>query len=270
MKKASGEWRVASGERGAGVSAGVPTPDSGLQTPHAGGLTLVEVLMSLMVTGIGMLGVVALLPLAFVRAVQATNLTNGTILRYNAESMIDFNPRLLLRWQPQQYSNTAYQVGGTSCSCRILPLIGFQCTTAGNVGPRCRRRWNPTVGGTTTDNTARLDDGLQNQQRAAHPPPRFVIDPLGWNALGTALQTILGNNGAGGVDPNAHPRFNGEITNVIGRRPAGLSAGQLGRTSACSGQRAPPRRRLVLNNVDLSGVGLPATATAPPSSRGWS
>ena len=62
--------------------------------------------MSLMVTGIGILGVIALLPLAFVRAVQATNLTNGTILRYDTESMIDFNPRLLLRWQAQQaYSN---------------------------------------------------------------------------------------------------------------------------------------------------------------------
>ena len=58
-----------------------------VQTPIGrSGLTLVEVLMSLMVTGIGILGVIALLPLAFVRAVQATNLTNGTILRFNAES----------------------------------------------------------------------------------------------------------------------------------------------------------------------------------------
>ena len=63
--------------------------------------------MSLMVTGIGVLGVVALLPLAFVRAVQATNLTNGTILRYNAESMLTVNQRLLLRWQ----ANQQYQVG---------------------------------------------------------------------------------------------------------------------------------------------------------------
>ena len=63
-----------------------------LQLPlRRSGLTLVEVLMSLMVTGIGILGVVALLPLAYVRAIQATNLTNATILRFNAESTVKLN-----------------------------------------------------------------------------------------------------------------------------------------------------------------------------------
>ena len=52
------------------------------------GLTLVEVLMSMLVAAIGVMSVIVLLPLSFVRSVQATNLTNGTILRYNAESQI--------------------------------------------------------------------------------------------------------------------------------------------------------------------------------------
>ena len=118
--------------------------------------------MSLMVTGIGVLGVVALLPLAFVRAVQATNLTNGTILRYNAESLIDINPRLLLRWQPNTaYSNTTPNyldsegVPGSLGDLIInpnFPNVGFQCTArpAGISGP-VQPTWNTTVGQTTTD-----------------------------------------------------------------------------------------------------------------------
>ena len=69
------------------------------------GLTLVEVLMSMLVTGIGILSVIVLFPLAFVRAVQATNLTNGTILRYNAESLFDADPTDLVYiypfWEPR-------------------------------------------------------------------------------------------------------------------------------------------------------------------------
>ncbi len=63
--------------------------------------------MSMLVAGIGILSVIVLLPLSFIRSVQATNLTNGTILRYNAECLSDFNQKLLLRWQPNQvYSST--------------------------------------------------------------------------------------------------------------------------------------------------------------------
>ena len=88
------------------------------------GLTLVEVLMSLMVTGIGILGVDRAFAIGLcARAVQATNLTNGTILRYDAESMIDINPRLLLRWQgPQQ-----------ACTERDAKLHGFGGSANGDL-----------------------------------------------------------------------------------------------------------------------------------------
>src|SRR5580692_10968213 len=109
-------------------------------------MTLVEVLMSMLVMGIGLLGVVALLPLAFVRAVQATNLTNGTILRYNVESMVTVNQRLLLRWQPNQ----AYQIGDIVLVPSI-PGFGFQCTTAGTSG-LVPPAWVQTVPGSTTEN----------------------------------------------------------------------------------------------------------------------
>ncbi len=96
------------------------------------GLTLVEVLMSMLVAGIGIASVIVLLPLSFVRAVQATNLTNGTILRFNAECLSDFNQNLMLRWRPNQ----AYNVGDTIVVTNALTntLSGLNVTTAGTSG----------------------------------------------------------------------------------------------------------------------------------------
>ena len=179
---------------------------------HKRGMTLVEVLMSMLVMGIGVLGVIALLPLAFVRAVQATNLTNGTILRYNAESMTDTNPRLLLFWQGQTtYSNATPIAGGGNGDFVDIPgypLVAFQCTMSGTSGS-LRPAWNPTVGGTTTDGSV----VWTTMSLAANPqlaPVRFVMDPLGWNASGPSLQTNLGSTAAGAVDPLAIPRLTAE------------------------------------------------------------
>ena len=49
------------------------------------GATLVEVLMSLMVMGIGIVSVVTMFPIAALRSIQATQLTNAKMLRKNAE-----------------------------------------------------------------------------------------------------------------------------------------------------------------------------------------
>jgi hypothetical protein len=70
----------------------VPSP------PRQSGATLTEVLMALLVMGVGILPVMGLFPVAFLRSLQATNRTHATIHRYNAESRIDiflhlvFNP----------------------------------------------------------------------------------------------------------------------------------------------------------------------------------
>jgi type II secretory pathway pseudopilin PulG len=59
------------------------------------GTSLVEVLMSLLVMGVGVVAVATLFPASVLRSVQATQLTNATILRYNAEAAIDIDPRLI-------------------------------------------------------------------------------------------------------------------------------------------------------------------------------
>jgi type II secretory pathway pseudopilin PulG len=151
------------------------------------GLTLVEVLMSLMVTGIGILGVVALLPLAYVRAIQATNLTNATILRFNAESTVKLNTTNFEYIYPVWTQNTNYAAGQN-----VIPNPAangnthyFQSTAAGTSGGT-----TPTwvLGGNTPDGTLTwVDQGVLDH---------YVIDPLGAALIGNQL-----GNGAPAIVP---------------------------------------------------------------------
>ncbi len=64
--------------------------------PQRSGATLMEVLMSVMIMGLGVIPLATLFPISVQRSVQATQLTNATILRYNAEAMLDAFPGRLL------------------------------------------------------------------------------------------------------------------------------------------------------------------------------
>jgi hypothetical protein len=258
-----------------------PTPNS------RPGLTLVEVLMSLMVTGIGILGVVSLLPLAFVRAVQATNLTNGTILRYDAESMIDISPRLLLRWQAQQaYSsattNYTTSEGGAAGDLIInpnSPNIGFLCTASGTSGSLAPT-WNTTLGLTTIDGSVTWKTVALPQSPTVpipFPPTQFVVDPLGWYAMsGTPIQTILGNTSPAAAYPNALPRFSGQLPNSVSSvmqtylPDSWVEQARSPVTSFTVGTPGTPGTpgTATLSNVDLSNVAVStegplSTATSP-------
>jgi Tfp pilus assembly protein PilV len=196
-------------------------------TRHAfTGLTLVEVLMSMLVMSIGILAIIGLLPLAFVRAVQATNLTNGTIHRFNAESQIYLDQADLEYVFPNWQPNTAYvqgaaTTGGPQPAPPSIVLAGgtsnvrFRCTTTGTSGATAPT-WNSIVGQTTTESTG-VTWITEDQSH-------YVIDPLGWNTLaasGGTLQGALGNDrgtiGLIGASPSgtAIERFNGGINASI-------------------------------------------------------
>jgi Tfp pilus assembly protein PilV len=67
------------------------TPKSARNTTRRarrGGTTLTEVLMALLVMGIGLTSVISLFPLSMLRSVEATKLTNATLARINAEARI--------------------------------------------------------------------------------------------------------------------------------------------------------------------------------------
>ena len=56
--------------------------------PARSGVSLSEVLMSLGLMSIGIAFIAGIFPLAALRTLRATNLTNATILRFNAEAAI--------------------------------------------------------------------------------------------------------------------------------------------------------------------------------------
>ena len=59
------------------------------------GATLTEVLMAILIMGIGMIGVISLFPAAVLRSVQAHALTSSTNLRFNAEASLALYPHIL-------------------------------------------------------------------------------------------------------------------------------------------------------------------------------
>jgi len=62
---------------------------------NRGGVTLTEVLMSLMIMSIGVASVATLFPIAALRSAQATKMTNGAIVKYNVEALIKARPELV-------------------------------------------------------------------------------------------------------------------------------------------------------------------------------
>ena len=59
------------------------------------GVTLTEVLMSLMIMSIGISAVAVLFPISVLRSVQATQMTNAAILKYNAEALVQMIPQIV-------------------------------------------------------------------------------------------------------------------------------------------------------------------------------
>lgn len=229
------------------------------------GVTLTEVLMSVLVMGIGVLSVITLFPISFLRSVQATNLTNATILRYNAESQIDLN-RVLVDGVPQWQPNTAYAVGDEVVANPLVPTNPqsnnrlFRATNGGTSfdDPPGQPTWDIIVGNTTNDN------GI-TWETVDHSV--YVIDPLGWNLMG-ALQNEFGND-AGAVAADAPTRFNvGFINDEPGAaRFVRLPDSWIHITEAVIGAATPTSVDLL--NTDLSDLSLddPVTPADEPASR---
>jgi hypothetical protein len=235
------------------------------------GLTLVEVLMSLMVTGIGILGVIALLPLAFVRAVQATNLTNSTILRYNAESPINLDTTDLVYVYPYWQPNTAYAAGQI-----VVPLTGvggnnhmFQVHTAG-VSGASPPAWQFAPNTTTDNSVVWSDNGLHDH---------YIIDPLGAYALGAPFgnNPPTYNTGTGQITLPTIPLFAGGQNGVAFNPPAPpspppFSVNQLvtlpdSWVEIVRGPASSPTSTSVtLSGSDLNGVPQPQALGSPPPS----
>ncbi len=136
------------------------------------GVTLSEVLVSLLVMSIGVIAVATLFPLSVFRTIQATQLTNAAQLRYNFEGMAGARPEIYAgtqAWQPGK----AYAVGDLVVSTSPNEYF-LECTSAGTSGP-LEPSWRG-LGATTND----TNTGGGNPAWQAHRAHLFVVDPIGW------------------------------------------------------------------------------------------
>ena len=163
------------------------------------GATLTEVLMSLMIMGIGVSALASLFPIAVIRSIEATKLTHATNLRLNAEGMLGVYSHVAdggFTWRP----NISFSVGDTvvppdANGCVYIatatsgptaafapawPEIKGNTVGDGGVTWQCVAGRNPSLVGVVTDQTS-----------------KYVIDPLGFAIQsGAAIQGVFGNDGA--------------------------------------------------------------------------
>ncbi|MEZ6034833.1 MAG: prepilin-type N-terminal cleavage/methylation domain-containing protein [Planctomycetaceae bacterium] len=96
-------------------------PDEGVAAFR--GVTLVEVLMSLLIMSIGVSAVAALFPISVLRSIQATQLTNAAILKTNVETVLQMRPELV--FDPDGDGNIAEHVGRTEELHYIIDPAGY-------------------------------------------------------------------------------------------------------------------------------------------------
>lgn len=156
----------------------------------AAGVTLVEVLMALMIMSIGVSSVAVLFPISALRSIQASQMTNGAIVKYGVETLVDIHPHLI------------FDPDGDQAAAKRLPP-----------GPARDKAMRDTI----TEHFRSV--GSRN----------YVIDPVGFytnifngdgaiqpNGSATGLAGTFGNDGS---NPFGVPRYGGGLRTTDGQGP---------------------------------------------------
>ncbi|MEX0701473.1 MAG: hypothetical protein WD069_05195 [Planctomycetales bacterium] len=148
--------------------------------------------MSVLLTGFGVITLATLFPISVLRTVQATHLTHGTVLRYNAEAQIELFPSLV--YDPDNNGNTAEHANSIYV---VDPLGAF--VVGGNFGN----------GGAAA--LPRFNGGLPNEPAArsfVSLPDSFVFQvedtPTAFTATSATMPAAvnLANVAVGGATPS--------------------------------------------------------------------
>ncbi len=176
----------------------------GLQPVGLRGTTLTEVLMAILVMGVGILSVMTLFPIAYLRSVQGTQLTNSTILKMRADSVVDMFGLVTDQYIPQP-------IEGDVTRCLIDPLGWQDAASAGvpnideygvqnNAGMLQTIRYTPSNSPVAVPNPPRRPTEFIN----VAGPRVFDQFPMPLRRLGFAVQPIqLRVQGGGAVDYSA-------------------------------------------------------------------
>lgn len=180
-----------------------------VSTSERHGVTLIEVLMSLMIMSIGVSAVMVLFPISVLRSVQATQLTNAAILKYAAEAIVQMQPQLV--FDPDGDGNLDEHIVNKVESRYIVDPSGyFALTSSGatystdptlsipnNAGMRGLADW---VGNLDTNGDGapeaflalpRYDGGIRSSTRSGTYPNGFR--PAGGNPEEARALALLGS-----------------------------------------------------------------------------
>lgn len=139
-------------------------PNAGIElcrNKWRGGVTLVEVLVSMIIMSIGIVLLATLLPISILRTAQATQLTQAVFLRNNAEAFVESNPGLLSGIATNSFGvvdplgnllvTPAQPFGGTGGLPRTFPALTL--AEAESVA-QLPDSWSPVLEGAVTPNLA--------------------------------------------------------------------------------------------------------------------
>ncbi len=139
------------------------------------GVTLMEVLMSMMIMSIGVTSVMSLFPIAALRSAQATKLTNSALLRYNVEALLNARPELI--FDPDGDGNLEEHYRGANRNYIVDPLgyfSAFEYAGGGNPGRLIAERMGNDGAVAHANALRRFDGGILS---------RFGIDPDLFNTV---------------------------------------------------------------------------------------
>lgn len=173
------------------------------QSPRKG-VTLIEVLMSLMIMSIGISAVAVLFPISMLRSIQATQLTNAAITKYNLEALLDAKPELLFDpdgdystfgTPAQQRESLAEHFRSPSARNYVIDPIGFHthiadgnAAFAGTFGNAAGSAIGvPRFGGgLVTTNGRKIEGVTGTQYSSASTPLEFSALLLAANAFASS------------------------------------------------------------------------------------
>jgi hypothetical protein len=184
------------------------------------GVTLSEVLISLMIMGIGIVGLASLFPVSVLKSVQATNLTNATNLNYNVRALRHSLSQVstgAVMWQPNLTCTATaprptYVIPSRGDGRSGVPNVIFECTTGG-VTRGLEPTWRNGTGVIADYNSDSIADVPSDTTvwRSLSLANGYVIDPLGSFRMEDSVGA--GNFGSGGT-PQIR-RFSGGATTIL-------------------------------------------------------
>lgn len=104
------------------------------RTARRSGVSLIEVLISMIIMSIGIMGLATLLPISILRTAQATQLTHAVFLKNNAQALLESNPNALNN-AVIPTTGTSYTIGATnylnlndSITYAVIDPLGYNLT----------------------------------------------------------------------------------------------------------------------------------------------